>query len=158
VNVLPRLPGDEPHPALRLPLLYNLVYCSRASAAVDEAAVERILQTARRCNPVHGITGMLVFGSGIFFQWLEGPRPAVLQLMANLRADHRHSDLVQLSEEEEVRERLFPTWDMERVGTEDIRGVLVDALDTAHGPEQAAALARLLTELDTGRLAGLGQG
>ncbi len=157
LNVLPRLPGDEPHPGLRLPLLYNLVYCSRASAAVDETAVQDILQTARRHNPVHGITGMLVFGGGIFFQWLEGPRPAVRQLMANLCTDPRHSEVVELSSEEEVRERLFPTWDMERVGTEDIRDVLADALGSAHSPQQAAALRSLLEELDAGRLAELRQ-
>lgn len=161
MNVLPLsigLPGDEPRPGLRLPLLYNLVYCSRASADVDEAAVDHILQTARRHNAAHGITGMLVFGSGIFFQWLEGPRPAVQQLMANLRADPRHSEVVELSSEEEVRERLFPTWDMERVGTEDIRDVLSDALDAAQNPQQAQALRCLLQELDAGRLAELGQG
>ena len=119
--------------------------------------MQDILKTARRCNPVHGITGMLVFGSGIFFQWLEGPRPAVQQLMTNLRQDPRHSAVVELSAEEEVRERLFPTWDMERVGAEDIRDVLTDALDAAQSPQHAAALRGLLGELDTGRLVELRQ-
>jgi hypothetical protein len=160
VNVLPHLPGhagDEPLSGLQLPLLYNVVYCSRASAAVDEAAVEDILHTARRFNPLHGITGMLVFGSGIFFQWLEGPRPAVRQLMENLRRDPRHSAVVELSAEEEVRERLFPAWDMERVGADDIRDVLSDALDAAQSPQHAKVLRGLLDELEAGRLAELRQ-
>ncbi|MCK7493892.1 MAG: BLUF domain-containing protein [Comamonadaceae bacterium] len=75
--------------------------------------VDRIIESSRRRNPEQGITGMLVFGSGIFFQWLEGPRDNVTQLMAVLRADPRHENVVQLSEIEEVRERLFPDWDME---------------------------------------------
>jgi len=158
VNVLPHPPGDEPHSGLNLPLLYNVVYCSRADASVDEAAVERILVTARRWNPVHGVTGMLVFGSGIFFQWLEGPRSAVQELMAKLRADPRHSDVIEFSVDEEVRERLFPTWDMERVDADAVRDVLTDALDAAKSPQHAASLRVLLEELDAGRLAELGQG
>ena len=88
--------------------LYNLVYCSRAAAEVDDAAVARIIASARRRNPALGITGLLVFGSGIFFQWLEGPRSQVEQLMALLRTDPRHDDVVTLIGNEEVHERLFP--------------------------------------------------
>ena len=100
--------GDEPSFGLALPALYNVVYCSRATADVDDAEVARIITTARRCNPEHGITGMLVFGSGIFFQWLEGPRDNVTALMSLLRTDRRHESIILLSETEEVRERLFP--------------------------------------------------
>jgi hypothetical protein len=148
--------SDEPLTRGAYPLLYNLVYCSRASPGIDDAAVDRIIATAQRNNPVHGITGLLVFGSGIFFQWLEGPRDNVTRLMLNLRADARHGSVVQLSENEEVRERLFPDWSMERVAAEHIRDVLVDAQGAAHDPANAAALALLLQQLDAGELAGLG--
>ena len=115
----------------------------------------RIIATSRRCNPERGITGLLVFGSGIFFQWLEGPRDNVTQLMALLQADPRHNTVVQLSVVEEVRERLFPAWDMELVTTTDIRDVLVDALDSAEDPHNAAALRLLLADLDSGQLRDL---
>ena len=144
--------GDEPGAGLRLPLLYNVVYCSRAAAGVDDAEVARIIAASRRHNPERGITGLLVFGSGIFFQWLEGPRDNVIQLMALLRADTRHNTVVQLSTVEEVRERLFPTWDMELVTTTDIRDVLLDALDSATDAHNAAALRSLLDALDAGDL------
>ena len=139
------------------PLLYNLVYCSRAAPDIDDDAVARIIATARRYNPAQGITGLLVFGSGIFFQWLEGPRDNVMQLMANLKKDPRHQDVVSLSAVEEVRERLFPDWDMELVTGADIRDVLVDALDHAQDANNAKALRLLLTQLDTGQLGDLGQ-
>ena len=74
MSAFQHLQGDEPGIGRALPPLYNLVYCSRATAGVDDAAVQRIVGTARRQNAIHGITGLLVFGSGIFFQWLEGPR------------------------------------------------------------------------------------
>jgi Sensors of blue-light using FAD len=147
--------SDEPLSGHAFPLLYNLVYCSRSAPGVDDAEVARILATARRCNPAFGITGLLVVGGGIFFQWLEGPRDNVLQLMANLKADPRHSDVVALSESEEVRERLFPDWDMELVGTDDIRDVLLDAQDTVRDAKSAEVLRSLLAELDSGRISAL---
>ena len=150
------LHGDEPGPGYTVALLYNAVYCSRAAAGVGDAEVASIIATSRRCNPERGITGLLVFGSGIFFQWLEGPRDNVTQLMAMLQADPRHNTMVQLSTVEEVRERLFPSWDMELVTTTDIRDVLLDALDNATDAHNTAALGSLLAALDAGELSGLG--
>jgi len=146
---------DEPISGHRLPLLYNLVYCSRAATGVGEADVARIIESARHWNPVYGITGLLVFGGGIFFQWLEGPRENVLRLMTILKADPRHESVVSLSEGEEVRERLFPDWDMERVTPDHIRDVLEDALASAEDPRNAVALRMLLEHLDSGQLSQL---
>ena len=155
---IPRHPtGDEPTAGHALPLLYNVVYCSRAAADVDGAAVERRLEAARRFKPAHGITGLLVFGGGIFFQWIEGPRDNVTRLMTMIQSDPRHEDIVRLSELEEVRERLFPDWDMELVTTDDIRDVLLDARDSAQDPKNADALTELLEQLDSGQLSELSQ-
>ena len=140
--------GDEPMSGHRLPLLYNLVYCSRATPGVDDAAVAGIIAASRRHNPARGITGLLVFGSGVFFQWLEGPRDNVLELMATLKTDPRHDQVVSLSESEEVRERLFPEWDMELVTPGDIREVLLDALGSAANDSSAASLRQLLAQID----------
>lgn len=146
--------GDEPGFGPRIGALYNVVYCSRATAGVDDAEVERIIATARRCNAQHGITGMLVFGSGIFFQWLEGPRHEVTALMALLRDDRRHENIIELSAEEDIGERLFPTWDMELVSSEHIREVLQDAHGSATDPKKVQALERLLAHLDEVPLRG----
>ena len=157
MSLSPYLQSDEPLAGHAYPLLYNLVYCSRAAEGIDDAAVARIIETAKRCNPVQGITGLLVFGSGIFFQWLEGPRDNIMQLMTNLKKDPRHEDVVTLSAVEEVRERLFPDWDMELVTSADIRDVLLDALAEAKDQKHNAALALLLSQLDEGQLGGIGQ-
>ncbi len=146
---------DDADDSTESSLLYNVVYCSRAAASVDDAAVDRIIETSRRRNPERHITGLLVFGSGIFFQWLEGPREHVTQLMATLKTDPRHEDVVSLSESEEMRERLFSDWDMERVSPDDIRDVLEDALGTAEDAHHAEALTLLLEHLDSGQLSGL---
>lgn len=157
--------GDAPRRSSRAtakepdwPPLYQTGYCSRAAAGVDDAAVDRIIASSRKNNPEHAITGLLVFGSGVFFQWIEGPRDKVQTLMGFLQRDARHERMVVLSESEEPRERLFPDWDMERVDADDIREVLQDALETATEVHTRHALEVLLQQLEGAGLGGLGQG
>jgi len=75
---------DEPREGSET-LLHNVVYCSRIAPGVTEADVQAIVATARRYNPAHGLTGLLVYGSDVFFQWLEGPKESVVALMNNIR-------------------------------------------------------------------------
>ena len=123
---------------------------------MDAAAIAKIIATAKHHNPRFGITGLLVFGSGIFFQWLEGPRDNITSLMQIITADPRHSSVVLISEENEVRDRLFPDWDMELVEAADIRDVLTDAMQEATDAKQKQVLAQLLDELKAGSLGELG--
>jgi len=127
--------------------IHNIVYCSRAVHDMDKEALEKIISTARHHNPRFGITGLLVFGSGIFFQWLEGPRDNVTSLFKIISADPRHSHVVLLTKEDEFRERLFPNWDMELVEAEDISAVLEDAMHEATDPKQKNTLSNMLQEL-----------
>jgi hypothetical protein len=140
--------GDEPNFGQDPPLLFNVVYCSRAVDDITDNDVNRIIATCHRNNPRFGITGILVFGGGIFFQWLEGPRQSIERLMTQLHADHRHHQIHMISEVEESRDRLFPQWDMELVSAEHIRDVLEDAMNTADDPRDAKALADMLAEVD----------
>ena len=147
--------GDEGPGGRGYPVLFQLAYCSRAAAGVDATVVARIIASARRHNPALGITGLLVYGGGLFFQWIEGPRDSIEGLLATLRKDDRHDTLVVLSTSEEARERLFPGWDMERVSAADVRDVLLDALADVQDPKNAQALRGLLAQLDTVALAPL---
>ena len=132
--------------------IHNLVYCSRAAPGMDDDSISKIIATAKHHNPRFGITGLLVFGSGIFFQWLEGPRDNVTSLMKIINADPRHSNVVLLREENEIRDRLFPDWGMELVEAADIRDVLNDAKQEATDAKQKKVLAEMLNELNTGSL------
>ena len=140
-----------------LPVVRHFVYCSRAAAGLDDVEVERIVQSAKRQNAARGITGVLVFGSGVFFQWIEGPAAQIEKLIASLHGDPRHHDIVSLSQDEEECERLYPTWEMEKVEAEDIRTVLQDALESAEDESNVVALKRILEHLSTGSLASLGR-
>jgi hypothetical protein len=72
----------------------------------------------------------------------------VLELVKRIDADSRHKQMTILSSDEEIRERIFPTWDMELVGAEDIRDVLEDALHTAQEAKNVDALKGLIKSLD----------
>lgn len=146
--------GDEPgEPGPSV--LYHFVYCSRAADGVDDAEVDRIVEAAQRSNQALEITGVLVFGSGVFFQWIEGPAAQIKDLIARLHHDPRHHDIVSLSQSEEERERLYPNWTMERVEAEDIRAVLRDALESAEDKNNIAALERIIRHLDSQPLLSL---
>jgi hypothetical protein len=138
-------------------ILDTFVYCSRAAAGVDDAEVDRIIEWSQRSNVERQITGVLVFGSGVFFQWIEGPPAEVATLIKCLHGDARHYDIVPLDRSVERRERLYPNWEMERVGADDIRAVLEDALESAEDANNIATLKRILKHLDQAPLETLGR-
>lgn len=133
-------PSDEP--------FYTMLYCSVATSAVNDAEIDRILAASGRNNPARGITGMLVFGGGLFLQWLEGPREAVKALMEHIKQDPRHESIVRLHAIAGSRTRMFPDWSMEKVPANDVRELLLDELGTAQNVDQAEAISLLLQLLD----------
>lgn len=139
------------------PMLCTFVYCSRAAEGVDDVEVGRIVESAQQRNVARHITGVLVFGSGVFFQLLEGPTAQVKKLRASLYRDPRHSDVVSLDWSEERRERLYPNWEMERVKADDIRTVLNDAIESSEDENNVAALRRIVAHLASASLNGLWQ-
>ena len=139
------------------PTLCTFVYCSRAAEGVDDIEVGRIVEAAQRRNLAQGITGVLVFGNGVFFQLIEGPAAHIQKLIAKLHYDPRHYDVVSLDWSEERRARLYPNWEMERVKADEIRAVLTDALESFEDENNVAALRRILNHLASGPLDSLGQ-
>ena len=91
-------------------MLVRLLYASRA---VDntQPAVQAILDSARRHNQDSGVTGVLVYGGGVFMQAIEGGRQAVSDLYGTISLDPRHKD-VALLHYEEIVERRFGSWTM----------------------------------------------
>ena len=135
---------DEPAEVLEERLLFNLVYASTLSDGVSNADVDDIISASHRNNSLVGITGILVLGSGVFFQWIEGPKEEVMSLVKLIETDRRHELMTVLSTDEEIRERIFPSWDMELVDADHIQEVLQDALETATDDRSVAALQLLL--------------
>ena len=138
---------DEPAEVLEERLLFNLVYASTVTDGVSSTDVDDIISASHRNNSSMGITGILVLGSGIFFQWIEGPKEEVMSLMELIETDRRHKLMTVLSTDEEIRERIFPSWDMELVDADHIQEVLQDALETARDDRSVAALKLLLQKV-----------
>jgi len=128
-------------------MLDSISYCSRGTADLDGEAFRQIISAARRNNAIHGITGLLVFGGGLYFQWLEGPPKALQHVMAKICQDPRHDSLVILGNNFNEPERVFPNWDMEPVGPEQIHEVLVDAIGSIKTETNGALLELLLDHI-----------
>jgi hypothetical protein len=94
-------------------MLVRLLYASRAVDPHPEV-IESILAQSRQFNPSTGITGILVYGGGIFLQAIEGGREAVSDLYGHIQRDARHKDVV-LLHYEEISERRFGGWTMGQV-------------------------------------------
>ncbi|WP_269543025.1 BLUF domain-containing protein [Cerasicoccus fimbriatus] len=92
--------------------LISLTYKSDALDNISEQVLIDILSSARDYNTRVGITGMLLYGQGKFFQCLEGPADLVKALFNDkISRDDRHRNVVILTERE-IDEREFPNWSM----------------------------------------------
>ena len=93
----------------------QLIYFSRSQVGTRPEAVASAIWAietrARRFNTQAGITGALYYSGPHFAQVLEGPREAVLLLIAAIAADTRHTD-VTIVQEEMVPTRAFGGWAM----------------------------------------------
>lgn len=95
------------------PHLIRLIYVSVAARGLTADEIESILTTATRHNEVRGLTGMLIYDEGQFWQVLEGPVKAVMSTFDMIRSDKRHSDVTTLVTED-IDKREFHTF---RMGT-----------------------------------------
>ncbi|WP_254773613.1 BLUF domain-containing protein [Plantibacter sp. MMLR14_011] len=91
--------------------MLSLVYASTATQPFSDDDLTALLATCRENNARAQLTGMLVHRDGRFLQVLEGPEPAVRELMDTLAADPRHTG-IRVMFEEPIRERQFAAWTM----------------------------------------------
>jgi hypothetical protein len=91
--------------------VFALVYVSTATIRWSDTDLDQLLQQSRKDNFIADITGLLLFKDGNFMQILEGPRDAVLKLLAKIRRDARHQGVLVLFEEE-TPHREFKDWSM----------------------------------------------
>lgn len=92
-------------------VIYQINYWSKASQPMSRFALQSLAKDAEQRNKKQNITGVLLFGSGIFFQCLEGPYHKVFPLFEKIAADPRHYDVTLVSQECHS-ERFFSQWSM----------------------------------------------
>lgn len=110
--------------------LIALLYVSYATlGANQDASLAAILDWSRVYNPTVGISGALLFTGTRFAQILEGEAVEVHRLLANIRMDSRHADVVVL-QEWPIQERLFQGWALAYAGPSDyVERVMSKPLD-----------------------------
>ncbi len=91
--------------------LSAVVYRSRAVRALSPAELHDLTRVAQARNSREAVTGLMVYDNQHFFQWLEGPAPAVASVMDSIVADRRHTDVEILHKRAAVR-RMFADWSM----------------------------------------------
>jgi hypothetical protein len=91
----------------------SLLYVSKSLVPVAAQAGElgHIVEVARARNELLSVTGALLYTEEHFAQLLEGPAAAVAELMAQIAADPRHTNLKVIWTEEPAG-RSFADWSL----------------------------------------------
>ncbi|MEQ1781742.1 MAG: BLUF domain-containing protein [Hyphomonadaceae bacterium] len=100
--------------------IHRLIYLSAAREEMAPDQLEAILTVARKNNEPAGVTGLLLFHDGSFFQVLEGPKDEVVRIFSAIEKDPRHSRVIIL-ETKTREERAFPNWSMGYVRAHALR-------------------------------------
>lgn len=83
------------------------------SGQVDDV-IDDIIETAKKNNSEHDITGVLFFLDGHFLQIIEGEEGELRSLMKSIEQDNRHKNVKYLMDREE-KERGFGNWKMDSI-------------------------------------------
>jgi hypothetical protein len=115
------LPADADHMTSEL---IQCIYASAAGRVFDTEELTELLQVARDNNAKLGLTGMLLYAEGSFFQVLEGPAEVVDALYVKIGRDERHGQMT-LIIREPIPKRCFDAWTMGfyNVSREELAGI-----------------------------------
>jgi len=97
----------------------RLVYTSTAKKLMNERDLQGILRTARKNNALSGVTGLLIYHDGCFFQVLEGEADQIEACYKHIKKDTRHENCILMSNDEVVS-RLFSKWWMSYRAVEEL--------------------------------------
>jgi len=124
--------------------LIHCIYASSAVSALEEAAIQLLLERARRRNDALMITGMLLYIDGSFFQVLEGSREPVDSVYKAIHRDRRHERVTQIIREP-IPRRAFARWSMgfESISRQDAQAIA--------GENDFFTLGTCLQDVDSGR-------
>ncbi len=91
--------------------LFNVIYCSCATRQLSQKELLELSEISRVNNAANQITGMLLYRSGAYLQFLEGQREQVSTLVRKLGKDPRHGK-VKVIHQGVIGVRSFPQWSM----------------------------------------------
>lgn len=107
----------------------QICYASLATSKSTQLLIDlrNILTEARDFNVQYGITGVLYYADGYFFQCMEGSEQNLANLLEKLQQDSRHHQ-IQLFESRQIESRSFAEWSMKFVGrTSQVQQYFLDS-------------------------------
>lgn len=96
---------------LQQPKLATIAYRSKAITPLSERQLHDLLVTSQTNNRKSGLTGLLIYDEGQFFQWIEGDPDQLADMWDAIQHDQRHTD-IELMGRQSVPLRFFGDWDM----------------------------------------------
>ena len=89
--------------------MYEVFITTIAVKQFSSEEIKDIVQELSARNISHGITGVLIYNNGEFYQILEGEKDTICNLMDSIKEDERHGS-VHTIWEGEIPERGYKNW------------------------------------------------
>jgi hypothetical protein len=124
--------------------LVHCIYTSAETVPFSPADILLLLDKARKTNLALGISGMLLYDHGTFFQILEGHPNAIKFIFRKIEADKRHARITKIILEP-IGARDFSEWTM------GYAGVSRETLGKIPGLNDFFHSGKCYTDLDDGR-------
>ena len=101
------------------PDLCQFVYLSHITSTglTNASTLNDIAEVANKLNKIDNITGILCYGNGYFFQYVEGTEQALTNLKNRLLLDDRHKD-IKILDFSAIDERRFKGWSLRSITLE----------------------------------------
>ena len=101
------------------PDLCQFVYLSHITSTglTNASTLNDIAEVANKLNKIDNITGILCYGNGYFFQYVEGTEQALTNLKNRLLLDDRHKD-TKILDFSAIDERRFKGWSLRSITLE----------------------------------------
>jgi len=143
--------------------MHLLSYVSQSVIGPEQIGIEldRLTNQAIKNNSTDGITGVLFYENGHFFQVIEGEEPQIRSLYDRLEKDNRHRDLGCLVDRP-IEKRHFSDWSLDTFHIDNPEIInretlaLLQALYFqnfgVNAPDLVEFTKRLIDEMDTFRI------
>ncbi|MEM7663357.1 MAG: BLUF domain-containing protein [Pseudomonadota bacterium] len=92
-------------------MVKQIVYRSKATLDITPEVIGDILAVAQENNIRLAVTGLLLYGDGVFMQVLEGSPESTDEIYARIRQDRRHCDVRDIYTGY-ADSRAYPDWQM----------------------------------------------
>ena len=116
--------------------LRAVAYVSTAARALEQEDLDALLLDARDFNMKSLVTGALLYDAGVFFQYFEGPEPAMVEVYDRIKKATTHHGIIELLNRA-IDQRLFAEWHM---GFSHAPGTVVQQLANAKWYESVQGL------------------